>query len=128
MMKNVALGIDIVEVERIRSLVLQRGERALKKLFHPTELDYALAARPELGFQRLAARFAAKEAFRKALGKAVPFREIVVSRTEKGPRILWRGHIYPVSLAHTPGFAVAVVAVDEASPLPPPAPSDAPGA
>ncbi|MEN3010882.1 MAG: holo-ACP synthase [Candidatus Bipolaricaulaceae bacterium] len=105
------LGLDVVEVPRFRAFLERQGERALRRLFSPQELAYARKAKGELFVQRLAVRFAAKEAFRKALGRAVPFREIEVLPGENGPRLLWRGQEFPVSLSHTAGVAAAVVLI-----------------
>ena len=57
------LGIDIIEIGRIESLLKTRGEAARKRLFTPHELACCGRA-----VHRLAGRFAAKEAFFKALG------------------------------------------------------------
>ena len=56
-------GIDLVEIARIDALMKKRGEAAGKRLFTPHEL--ACCGRAA---HRLAGRFAAKEAFFKALG------------------------------------------------------------
>ncbi len=113
------VGIDIVEVPRFGAFLARRGSRALR-LFTPGELAYAQKARGDLLVQRLAVRFAAKEAFCKALGHGVPLREIEILPGENGPRLVWRGQEFPVSLAHTPQWAAAVVLI------PSPAPADAP--
>lgn len=110
------VGIDLVEVPRFRAFLERHGERALHRLFTPAEIAYAEKAAPNLALQRLAARFAAKEAFCKALGKAVPFLEIEVLPGKNGPRLLWRGQEYPVSLTHTAQMAAAVVLIP--SPIP----------
>lgn len=107
----VTVGIDLVEVPRIRRLLERKGQRALVRLFSPGEIEYALRARPPLSYQRLAARFAAKEAFIKALGRPVPFREMEVVSKGRQPYLRWRGNDYPLSLSHTGGFAAAVVIV-----------------
>jgi len=112
----VRVGIDLVEVPRFRAFLERRGERALRRLFTPAERAYAEKAAPELAVQRLAARFAAKEAFCKALGQAVPFREIEVLPGKNGPRLRWRGQEFPVSLTHTKKMAAAVVLIP--SPVP----------
>ena len=59
------IGIDIVQVERMRRWRAQPG--LLERFFHPQELAAALA-RGEMTDLALASRFAAKEAFGKALG------------------------------------------------------------
>jgi holo-[acyl-carrier protein] synthase len=110
------VGIDLVEVPRFQAFLVRRGERALTRLFTPTELAYAEKARPALRAQRLAARFAAKEAFCKALGRPVPFREIEVLSGQNGPRLRWRGQEFPVSLTHTARVAAAVVLIPSPTP------------
>lgn len=106
-----------MEVERIRGILARRGERFLRRVFTEGEIAYALSARSPLREERLAARFAAKEAFVKAWGHPVPFRSIEVVRDENGrPRIRFRGRLYPVSLSHTRGIAVAVVLIPRSTP------------
>jgi holo-[acyl-carrier protein] synthase len=62
----VGTGVDIAEVARIRETVARFGERFLKRVFTPEEIRYCTSkANTE---ERLAARFAAKEAAMKAIG------------------------------------------------------------
>lgn len=106
-----------MEVDRLARLLERRGRRALTRLFTPGEIAYALSARPPVSLQRLATRFAAKEAFIKALGRPVPLRELEVVMEGGKPRLRWRGRDYPLSLSHTGRLAVAVVAIPgEATP------------
>jgi len=109
----VQVGIDFVEVSRLRTLGERRGERALKRLFTPRELDHAFRARSPLCWQRLAARFAAKEAFIKALGRPVSLRELEVTFRGSKPYLTWRGRDYPLSLSHTRELALAVVVIPD---------------
>ena len=68
-------GVDLIEIERIER-ALDRRPRLAGRLFTDAEVAYAEArARPA---RHLAARFAAKEAAIKALGKRLPPREIEV--------------------------------------------------
>src|SRR5689334_18387944 len=62
----VGTGVDIAEVGRIKAALERFGDRFLKRVFTPAEVRYCLgkANAPE----RLAARFAAKEAGMKAIG------------------------------------------------------------
>ena len=62
----VGTGVDIAEVKRIQAAVSRFGERFLKRVFTPAELRYCMA-KPNAA-ERLAARFAAKEAGMKAIG------------------------------------------------------------
>mgnify|MGYP005832317575 CR=1 FL=1 len=115
-----AVGIDLVEVARVEALLARRGERALQRLFTPAEIAYARKGRGPLAAQRFAARFAAKEAFRKAIGHPIPFHQMEVVVEEKRPSLLWQGRRHPLSLTHTARYAAAVVVVTTPPPRPPP--------
>lgn len=60
------IGTDIVAVARIRELYERHGERFVGRLLHPAERAGLVESRDPARF--LAKRFAAKEAFSKALG------------------------------------------------------------
>ena len=62
----VGTGVDIAEVGRIRAAMQRFGDRFLKRVFTPDEARYCLG-KPNAA-ERLAARFAAKEAGMKAIG------------------------------------------------------------
>lgn len=61
----IGIGIDIIEIERIKKSIDTYGDSFLNKIFTKNELDYCLAKHNK--YQHLAARFAAKEAIYKAL-------------------------------------------------------------
>lgn len=84
------IGTDIVSYARIRSLHDQYGERAAERMLSATELaEYAKAADPA---RYLMKRFAAKEAFAKAMGTglraSVTLRRITVRHDELGKPLL----------------------------------------
>ncbi len=60
------IGVDIIEVERVQRAIARHGERFYMRFFTPRERQIC-AEQP----QRLAARFAAKEAAAKALGTGI---------------------------------------------------------
>ena len=63
----VGTGIDLCEIARIRKAVdAPHGERLVERVFTPREIAYA--RKKASPYERLAARFAAKEAGMKALG------------------------------------------------------------
>jgi holo-[acyl-carrier protein] synthase len=62
----VGTGVDIAEVARIKAALERFGDRFLKRVFTPEEARYSLG-KPNTA-ERLAARFAAKEAGMKAIG------------------------------------------------------------
>lgn len=119
-MSNVSVGIDLVQVSAIAESVERFGERFLERVFTRGEIDYARTS-PAQFASRLSARFAAKEAVRKALRlDGVAWRDIEVVRHEDGAcgialhgaaRRLARsdGGGLAVSLSHENDQAAAVV-------------------
>jgi holo-[acyl-carrier protein] synthase len=117
----VGIGIDLVELDRFRR-TLERTPGVRERVFTPAELAWADAADDPT--ERLAARFAAKEAFLKALGVGladVPLRDIEVVRSPAGkPHLVLHGAaersaisasvgVVHLSLTHTATTAGAVV-------------------
>ena len=79
------LGIDVAKVERIGRALERFGQRFLDRCFTPYEQKLCLS-RPNPA-SALAMRFAAKEAFSKAVGlgmKGVAWKEIEVRHTKAG--------------------------------------------
>lgn len=90
----VGLGIDLVDVARMRRMLERKGERVLRRLFTPAEVEYAQdKVDPAI---HLAARVAAKEAAFKALSgnelaRGVGWKEIEVVRGWDGPTLTLHG-------------------------------------
>jgi holo-[acyl-carrier protein] synthase len=63
------IGTDLVAIARLRAMWLRHGDRAAEKLLAPAERADCLASADSGRF--LAKRFAAKEAFGKALGTGI---------------------------------------------------------
>ena len=81
-----ALGMDVVFIPRIEESLHSFGERFEERLFTPGESAYARSA-PAQRAERLAARFAAKEAVIKALclgESGVDWRDIEIVRKDDG--------------------------------------------
>jgi holo-[acyl-carrier protein] synthase len=107
------VGIDIVDIGRVARIRNQYGEKFLQKVFNEAEIDYAHSKRrPDESF---AGRFAAKEAFMKACGRRLPWRDIEVCSGERGqPVIRFKGKRFDgVSISHERRYAVAVVTIRE---------------
>jgi holo-[acyl-carrier protein] synthase len=117
------IGIDTVRVSAITESLAQFGPRFLRRLFTQAEVDSASLA-PAQRDERLAARFAAKEAVIKALDLAefgADWREIeVVSRPGAPPRLALHGRVaghaqrlgaleFSLSLSHDGDQACAAV-------------------
>jgi holo-[acyl-carrier protein] synthase len=114
-----AIGVDLIELERIAATLARFDTRFLNRVYTPDELAYCAG---RLG--SLAARWAAKEATAKALGTGigdVAFREIEVVRDERGaPALRLHGAAaalaaarglddWTISLSHTRTTAIAFV-------------------
>ena len=120
------LGVDIVEVSRVDEAIQRYGERFLRRVFTPLEIDYCRGHRNAA--ERFAARFAAKEATMKALGtgwrRGIRWREIEVTNARSGkPQLHLAGKaqemFYAVggdqahlSLSHTAAYALAQVVIE----------------
>jgi holo-[acyl-carrier protein] synthase len=112
-------GIDLVEVHRLEELKPAIRERFLKRVFTPLELSDA-----DNSDQRLAGRFAAKEAVAKALGCGIgpiSWQDVEVQNGPTGEPVLnLKGNartladsqgleIWSISISHTKKYAVAMV-------------------
>ncbi|MCK4936205.1 MAG: holo-ACP synthase [Elusimicrobiales bacterium] len=108
------IGIDIVDIKRIKKLV--ETTSFLKRFFAAPEIKYCLKGKNK--FERIAARFAAKEAVIKATGlKKLALKDIVLIKDKTGkPSIEIKNKKYSglnalVSLSHTADYACASVVV-----------------
>lgn len=86
-MSVVGVGIDLVDLERIRALLAKKGDQAMTRFFSDQERAYLATRDDPTG--HAAARIAAKEAVYKALQslpgtRGVGWREIEVSRDGEG--------------------------------------------
>ena len=122
-MTVLGMGVDVMQPSRIEAAVSRRGEALLRRIFTPGELEYCRRGRNR--YQRLAARFAAKEAALKALGTgltgAARWTDVEVAHVEGGaPAIRFCGEVarraedmgvvrVRVSLSHSRDTAVAAV-------------------
>lgn len=104
------LGVDLVEIPRIRALA-RRNKKFLPRVFSQAEIDYCRSKKDP--WPHFAVRFAAKEAVYKVMGKAdVPLTAISVTRDKKGrPLVTIKGRpakSFKLSLSHGREHAVAV--------------------
>ena len=123
----VGVGIDLVEIARVRKLVEGKGDRALRRLFTDAELAYANRRGDPI--PHLAARVAAKEATFKAFGRhdgarSIAWKEMeVISAADGNPTLRLHGTAATlaislgvtrmwVSLSHTESTAGAVVVIE----------------
>ncbi|MGD9109497.1 MAG: holo-ACP synthase [Phycisphaerales bacterium] len=120
-MKIIAHGIDLVDFPRIGEMIERHGERFSDRIFTKAEQEYAKSNKNEI--EKLAGRFAAKEAILKLVGTGwrgkIAWTDIEVinnpagqpevklsGEVEKIAQKLGVGHI-SVSITHTANFAIA---------------------
>lgn len=117
------MGVDIVEIYRMRDAIKKWGDSFLTKIFTPREIKYSSSRC--LAPQHFAARFAAKEAVVKAFGepKKHPIRwtEIEILNDKEGKPIIEFHHDALklkkkkkvgdclVSMSHSEEYAIANV-------------------
>lgn len=107
------IGVDAVRVARMR-LALERTPKLAARVFTSHEL--ATAASRASREASLAARFAAKEACRKALSTTLAWQAVEVVSDGRAPTLRVAGHnglSFHVSLTHTDEVAVAVVIAED---------------
>jgi holo-[acyl-carrier protein] synthase len=125
------IGTDICDIRRIEATLARRGERFAAKVLGPHELEVFRGRRARVearGLHYLATRFAAKEAFSKAigLGMRMPMTwrhcEIVKAHSGKpevslhGALAEWfaaRGLAAHVSVTDESDYAAAFVVVEQ---------------
>ncbi len=113
----IGVGIDMIEVARIQKAV-ERNPRFCEKIFTQVEIAYSEGKASR--FKHLAARFAAKEAFIKAVGHGVPWASVGIENLPSGQPLLRvdnqeaygfsQAH---VSLSHLTDYAVAIVILEK---------------
>jgi holo-[acyl-carrier protein] synthase len=120
-MKIIAHGIDLVDFPRIESMLDRHGERFLDRVF--TEREQSDADSTKNRIERLAGRFAAKEAILKLLGTGwrgkIAWTDIEITNNTKGqPVVEFSGEVkrlarecqieqVALSITHTANFAIA---------------------
>lgn len=115
-------GVDIVKINRIQSIIEEKTDTFLSRVFSDEEIDYC--EKKANRFQHYAARFAAKEAFLKALhttSPAITYKDITVIKDGDVPKIkicsakqaMIKDAAVSLSISHEKEYAVAVVVIDE---------------
>src|SRR6185437_6713669 len=122
----VSIGIDIIEVARIREALL-RTSRFRERVFTPAERAYC-DSRGAVAAQHYAARFAAKEAMLKALQTGwrggIGWQDVEIAARDSGaPYLIFTGEVLTIfkrfgatathlSLSHTSEHAIAQVVLE----------------
>ena len=120
----IAHGIDIIDVERVATMLEKHGQTFIDRCFTQVEQDSANVSSQEMRAQRFAARYAAKEAVLKALGTGlaggINWIDISVSREDGPPMVILKGRAaeiaakqgicdWRLSMSHAGGMAMASV-------------------
>jgi holo-[acyl-carrier protein] synthase len=120
-MEIIAHGIDLVDCPRIAEMVERHGGRFINRIFTKAEQAYAKSTRNET--EKLAGRFAAKEAILKLVGTGwrgkIAWTDIEIINNAMGqPEVTLTGEVekiaeklgishVSVSITHTANFAIA---------------------
>lgn len=120
-MKIVAHGIDLVDFPRIEQMVQRHGSRFLNRVFTQAEQKYAASNKNNI--EKLAGRFAAKEAVLKLMGTGwagkIAWTDIEIINNPQGqPQVTLTGEVkkiaeqlnithVSISITHTANFAIA---------------------
>jgi holo-[acyl-carrier protein] synthase len=119
------IGTDIIEVQRIKEAIEKYKDKFTGKIFTQEEIDYSMSFKNR-EHVHLAARFAVKEAFSKAIGTGLTqgfkLNEVSIKNKESGePELILTGGLaekysnykFHVTISHTESTAVAVVIMEE---------------
>ena len=120
----IAVGLDLVDIERVEKMIARHGDRVLRRLLTEEERQYCLSK--AVPARHIAARIAAKEAAYKALSqggtdRVVWWQDVELQRDGKGrPTVSFKGRAGEsavdlgvtsslVSISHSENSAAAVV-------------------
>jgi len=118
------IGIDLVRVDRIRAALERHPDRFRARIFTRAEVEFCESLADK--YPSYAGRFAAKEAFSKALGTglrgAIAWREVEIDDNERSrPAVRATGRAAEylagrsthLSITHLPDYASAVVVIED---------------
>lgn len=129
MIKEIHLGTDICQISRVEKAFIRYGRRFLSKTYTQEEIDYCYKS-PKKMYERLAVRFATKEAVSKALGvgvnglgwsKGIDWKDVEVARGHNGEvmvKVSGKAAVFAseksinawtLSVSHNGDYAVATV-------------------
>ncbi len=117
------IGVDIIEIDRVKESVDKYGDQFLNKIYTEKELEYCLSKASK--YQHLAARFAAKEAVFKAIStgwsKEVGWHDIEIYNEANGmPLVKLRNGLesflsndknLKISMSHSKDYVVCMAIV-----------------
>ena len=116
MIKNLGIGIDIIEVSRFRKKQYEENKNFYKKIFVKSEINYCLKFKNSA--ERFAGKFAIKEAAIKSIPEKIGPRDMEIVYVNKKPRIrlknsLEKKYNFIVSVSHEKEFAIGIVIAEK---------------
>jgi len=116
MIKNLGIGIDIIEVSRFRRKKYEENRNFYKKIFVKSEINYCLKFKNSA--ERFAGKFAIKEAVIKSIPEKIGPRDIEIVYVNRKPRIrlkssLRKKYDFIVSVSHEKEFAIGIVIAEK---------------
>lgn len=117
------IGIDIVEILRIKESIEKFGESFINKIFTEGEIEYC--SKKFNKYQHYAARFAAKEAIYKAIAsgwqKGISWKDIEIQNDPRGmPLVIPSGKLLSflsggnelrISISHSENYVTSVAII-----------------
>ncbi|MGQ9798123.1 MAG: holo-ACP synthase [Ignavibacterium sp.] len=119
----IGIGIDIIEIERIKKSIDRFGEHFINKIFTENEIKYCSSKYNK--YQHYAARFAAKEAVYKALASSwqpiASWKSMEIVNEQSGiPKLVTFGKLreflsddkeIKISISHSDNYVTSVAIV-----------------
>ncbi len=116
----IGIGLDIVELDRVRDL-LARKPKFANRILTPEEMEIFEGLGERRRIEWFAGRFSAKEAFSKAvgtgIGKGLSFQDISIIQEKSGKPIVRHpfAHTVHLSITHTSQYAAAQIILEDKS-------------
>ena len=119
----IGIGIDIIEIDRIKESLDEYGDQFLHKIYTESEIKYCLSKKDK--YQHLAARFAAKEAIYKAISSnwqsELSWQDMEIINAPNGmPEVKFKGNLekflsndkeLKISMSHSRDYVTCVAIV-----------------
>ena len=116
MIKNLGIGIDIIEVSRFRKKKYEENKNFYKKIFVKSEINYCLKFKNSA--ERFAGKFAIKEAVIKSISEKIGFLDIETVYVGRKPSIrlknsLEKKYNFIISVSHEKEFAIGIAVAEK---------------
>ena len=111
-LENFGVGIDIIDIERIRKKKIEKNKNFYNNMFFKSEIDYCLKFKDP--YPHFAGKFGIKESVIKSVVDKTTFKNILSSNSKNQPTVelvgsLSKKYSFLASITHEREYAVAVV-------------------